>query len=263
MLPNFSEGKLNLFDTFFTALYTMPLEQAVLWSLLGNVLMFAAALLVGEILVRRYHDKPNSPPPEPISRPEILFALLCVILNALVAVIGIVLWRADIIHLRPNSDILATVTDVVVLIVLMDFGMYVFHRVAHHPLLYPIIHLTHHLYENPRPLTLFVLNPFEVLVLIVVIWLSQASQVAIVIYLAFNLIFGLVGHLGVEPAPDAWLKLPVIRTISTSTFHAEHHHDKAHNFGFYTVIWDRLFGTLSPEYARDFGRANSERSLAD
>ncbi len=251
---------MNLFNDFFTALYTMPLEQAAFWSLLGNVVMFAAALLAGEVLVRRYHNKPNSLPPEPISRQEIMFALLCVVLNALVAVVGIILWRADIIHLRPNGDVLSTFIDVVVLIVLMDFGMYVFHRVAHHPLLYPIIHLTHHLYENPRPLTLFVLNPFEVLgfgaLLIVVIGLSQASQVAIVIYLAFNLIFGLVGHLGVEPAPDAWLKLPVIRTISTSTFHAEHHHDKTHNFGFYTVIWDRLFGTLSPEYAQDFERAN-------
>ncbi len=254
---------MNLFNDFFTALYTMPMEQAVFWSLLGNVIMFAAALLAGELLVRHYHNKPNSAPPEPISRQEILLALLCVVLNALVAVVGIIFWRAGIINLRPNGDILATTVDVLVLIILMDFGMYVFHRAAHYPLLYPIIHLTHHLYENPRPLTLFVLNPFEVLgfgaLLIVVIWFSQASQVAIVIYLAFNLIFGLVGHLGVEPAPDAWLKLPVIRSISTSTFHAEHHHDKAHNFGFYTVIWDRLFGTLSPEYAQDFGRANSTR----
>lgn len=251
---------MNLFSDFFTALYSMPMEQAVFWSLLGNVVMFAAALLAGELLVRRYHDKPNSALPEPISRQEILLALLCVVLNALVAVVGIVLWRAGIINLRPSGDVLATTVDVFVLIILMDFGMYVFHRAAHYPLLYPIIHLTHHLYENPRPLTLFVLNPFEVLgfgaLLIVVIWFSQASQLAIVIYLAFNLIFGLVGHLGVEPAPDAWLKLPVIRSISTSTFHAEHHHDKAHNFGFYTVIWDRLFGTLSPEYAQDFGRAN-------
>jgi lathosterol oxidase len=252
---------MNLFNEFFSALYTMPIEQAALWSLLGNVVMFVAALVAGEVLVRRYHDKANSAPPEPISRQELVFAAVCVVLNALVAVVGIVLWRAGIIQLRADGGLVPLLVDVVVLIVLMDFGMYVFHRVAHHPLLYPIIHLTHHLYENPRPLTLFVLNPFEVLgfgaLLIVVIWLSQASQLGIVIYLAFNLIFGLVGHLGVEPAPDAWLKLPIIRTISTSTFHAEHHHDKAHNFGFYTVIWDRLFGTLSPDYVQDFVRANN------
>lgn len=252
---------MNLFSTFFEQLYTMPLWQAVFWSVLGNVVMFGLSLLVGEWLVRVYHNKPVAEPPPPISREEILLALLCVALNALVAIIGIVLWRAGIIQLRPNGDALSTVVDVVLLILLMDFGMYAFHRVAHHPLLFPIIHLTHHKYENPRPLTLFVLNPFEVLgfgaLLIVVILLSQASQAGIVIYLIFNLVFGLIGHLGVEPAPPAWLKLPLLRYISTSTFHAEHHQDKGHNFGFYTLLWDRLFGTLSPEYAQDFSRATA------
>ncbi len=258
---------MNPFNDFFAALYTMPIERAIMWSVLGNVVMFAAALVLGEMLVRRYQDKPTSAVPDAISRQEILLALLCVVLNALVAVIGIILWRAGIIQLRPDGNLLAKAADVIILIGLMDLGMYVFHRMAHHPVLYPIIHLTHHLYENPRPLTLFVLNPFEVLgfgaLLIVVILVTQASQIGIVIYLAFNLIFGLIGHLGVEPAPGAWLKLPIVRTISTSTFHAEHHHDKAHNFGFYTVIWDRLFGTLSPEYAQDFGRANGEGAVID
>jgi Delta7-sterol 5-desaturase len=70
-----------------------------------------------------------------------------------------------------------------------------------------------------------------------------------------NVLFGLVGHLGVEPFPKAWVRLPLIRLISTSTFHAEHHGDRHHNFGFYTLIWDRLFGTISPDYLRDFERA--------
>lgn len=251
-------------NDFFSALYTMPFEQAVFWSLLGNLAMFVLALVTGAYLVRRYHDKPNSASPEPISRQEVGLAVMCVLLNTLVAVVGVALWRAQVIQLRPNAELWAIVLDVLILIGLMDLGMYIFHRIAHHPLLYPIIHLTHHRYENPRPLTLFVLNPFEVLgfgaLLIVVIWLSHASQAAIVIYLAFNLIFGLIGHLGVEPAPSAWVKLPVIRGISTSTFHAEHHHDKAHNFGFYTVIWDWLFGTLSPDYAQDFQQANTKHS---
>lgn len=253
------ERAMTFLNEFFAALYTIPLEQAVVWALAGNVVMFAAVLFAGEVLVRVFHDRANSPPPEPLSRQEIMLALVCVALNTLVAVIGIILWRAGIIQLHPNDGVLATLVDVAILTLLMDLGMYGFHRIAHHPVLYPVIHLTHHLYENPRPLTLFVLNPFEVLgfgaLLILVILVVQASQLAIVIYLAFNLIFGLIGHLGVEPAPGRWLKLPLLRYVSTSTFHAEHHHDKGYNFGFYTVIWDKLFGTLSPEYQRDFTRA--------
>lgn len=253
---------INALDSFFAALYTMPMEQAALIALAGNVAMFALALAVGEALVRAFHDRANSEPPPPLSRQEVLLAGLCVLLNSAVAVAGIVLWRAGVIQLRAAGNLLTVALDVVILIMAMDFGMYVFHRAAHHPALFRIIHLTHHLYENPRPLTLFVLNPFEVLgfgaLLIVVITVAQASALAIVIYLAFNLIFGLVGHLGVEPAPNAWVRLPVIRYISTSTFHAEHHHDRGHNFGFYTLVWDRLFGTLSPEYVRDFSRATGQ-----
>lgn len=243
------------------SLYTLPLEQAAFWATLGNVLMFAFALVAGEWLIRRNHDHRVSPAPEPISRMEIGLAALCVILNSLVAVIGIIIWRAGGIQLRPYGEYnaLTVLLDTVVLFFAMDFAMYLFHRVAHLPILYPLLHRTHHRYENPRPLTLFVLNPFEVLgfgaLWILVVMLYHSSIEGILLYLAFNLIFGLVGHLGVEPMPGRWVKLPVLRYISTSTFHAEHHMDKGHNYGFYTLIWDRLFGTLSPDYLRDFTNA--------
>jgi sterol desaturase/sphingolipid hydroxylase (fatty acid hydroxylase superfamily) len=151
------------------------------------------------------------------------------------------------------------------LFVAMDFAMYVFHRIAHYPLLYPLAHRTHHAYESPRPLTLFVLNPIEVLGF-GTLWLMLISGYAssiegVLVYLAFNLAFGLVGHLGVEPAPATWLRLPVLRYVTTSTFHAEHHMDRYHNFGFYLLVWDRLFGTLSPDYAADFGRASEAPAI--
>src|SRR4029453_6504341 len=99
--------------------------------------------------------------------------------------------------------------------------MYVFHRVAHLPILYPLIHDTHHRFENPRPLTLFVLNPFETLgfgvLWLIVITIYSSSFVAMISYLTLNVAFGLMGHLGVEPFPRRWLELPVIRYISTST----------------------------------------------
>jgi len=108
-----------------------------------------------------------------------------------------------------------------------------------------IIHRTHHLYENPRPLTLFVLNPFEVL------------GFGALAGCADHLSLRRAGHLSVEPMPRRWIKTSLARYISTSTFHAEHHLDKDHNYGFYTLIWDRLFGTLSPEYLHDFESATS------
>jgi len=93
----------------------MPLEHAALWSVIGNVAMFAAALVLGEVLVLRYRLKSNSPSPEPVSRHEISLALICVMLNSLVAVAGLFLWRARIIRLRPDADLLPLLLDVTIL----------------------------------------------------------------------------------------------------------------------------------------------------
>src|SRR5262249_38061749 len=74
------------------------------------------------------------------------------------------------------------------------------------------------------------------------------------VYLVLNVAFGTVGHLGGEPLPARWSDIPVLRYLAGSTFHARHHQALATNFGFYTVIWDSLFGTLHPYCWRQFGR---------
>lgn len=253
---------MQLVIDLMNALYTMPLEAAALWALVENVLLFAVALAMGHFLVMWNKERLVAEPPPPLTRAEVVLAASCIVLNSVVTVAGIALWRAGIVRVRLDFGVVAAVVDTIILFFAMDFAMYLFHRVAHHPALYPIIHRTHHLFENPRPLTLFVLNPFEVLgfgaLWLVVLVIYPSGIVGILIYLTLNLAFGLVGHLGVEPMPNGWVKTPLLRYISTSTFHAEHHLDKDHNYGFYTLIWDRVFGTLSPEYLRNFESATAQ-----
>lgn len=257
-----------LHDLLQTLFATPPLLTACLWATLGNSAMFGLALGIGELLVRTHRHKRLVPPPPPSTRREFGLALGCVCLNSVVAYIGIVLWRTGIIHLRPAAHVTlgSILLDVLVLGMAMDCAMYGLHRLAHAPRLFPLIHWTHHRYVSPRPLTLFVLNPCEVLgfgaLWLVVITAYHASAAGILLYLACNLLFGIVGHLGVEPAPRQWIKLPLLRYITTSTLHAEHHSTPAYNFGFYTLIWDRVFGTLAPEYVGDFERAQSAPSHA-
>ncbi|HLY25414.1 MAG TPA: sterol desaturase family protein [Aggregatilineales bacterium] len=246
--------------TMIETLKTMPLPLAVLCGVAWNIAMFLGTLIIGHYLVIRFKDCAVTAEPPPISRRELWFVASCVILNSLVTIAGIMLWRADIIHVHFSLDLMVVV-DTLVLLFAMDFAMYVLHRVAHYPLIFRIVHETHHRYENPRPLTLFVLNPLETVsfgvLWLVVVTVYTSSVYGIVIYLTLNLAFGLMGHLGVEPFPGIWPRLPLVRLISTSTFHAEHHQDKGHNFGFYTLIWDRLFGTLSPDYLEDFDSATA------
>jgi sterol desaturase/sphingolipid hydroxylase (fatty acid hydroxylase superfamily) len=142
--------------------------------------------------------------------------------------------------------------DFVVLVLMMDAAMYVMHRVAHAPFLYTRLHAPHHRYVHARPLTLFVLSPLEVLGF-GALWLGvcvayESSWLGMLLYLAFNTLWGVLGHLGVEPFPEGWVRWPVLGRIATTTFHARHHLESDSNFGFYTLLWDRLFGTLALPY---------------
>jgi lathosterol oxidase len=83
----------------------------------------------------------------------------------------------------------------------------------------------------------------------------------VVIYVGLNLYYGLVGHLGVELYPRWWAGHRLFGVFTTCTFHDQHHRDPAYNHGFYTTLWDRLFGTLHPNYQREFLSNTERRSL--
>jgi sterol desaturase/sphingolipid hydroxylase (fatty acid hydroxylase superfamily) len=105
---------------------------------------------------------------------------------------------------------------------------------------------------------LFVLNPAENIAF-GLLWLGVISMytfswTGISIYLLLNVVSGTIGHLGVEPFPDSWLRWPGLRVLAGGSFHAQHHQDIEHNYGFYTLIWDRLFGTIRPDYRETFGK---------
>jgi lathosterol oxidase len=239
----------------------MHLPAAAFWLLVGNIILFLFALVFGHVLLFIYRDHRVVEPPQAVELPEIVWATLCVLLNTLVTIAGWWLWRHGIIVIRRQVDY-RVAEDVVVLLISMDLLMYLFHRVAHLPWIYPWMHQTHHHYDKPRPLNLFVLNPFEVLGF-GVLWLALItvctfSWWGIILYLLLNVLFGTIGHLGVEPLPRIWMRLPILRHIGTSTFHSRHHQNRDVNFGFYTDIWDRLFRSLYKRYDQTFGRIDDE-----
>jgi sterol desaturase/sphingolipid hydroxylase (fatty acid hydroxylase superfamily) len=101
---------------------------------------------------------------------------------------------------------------------------------------------------------LFVLHPLEVLAFgglwICVLLCKAFALEGMLLYLIFNTTFGVIGHLGLEPLPKRWLELPLLRNLGSSSFHAQHHQDPNVNFGFYTLVWDRLFRSLAPASLR-------------
>ncbi len=77
-------------------------------------------------------------------------------------------------------------------------------------------------------------------------------------YLFLNVAFGTIGHLGVGPFLG---RIPIINYIARSSFHAQHHQDMNHNFGFYSIVWDRLFGTLRARLPQTIRQNTTRRNL--
>lgn len=239
-------------------LRTVPLGQATVAFLVLNVAVAALTVALGEWLMRRFTHRRVAPEAPPLQREEFVLTAACVLINTAVTLAGLLLWRMGWIRFRLDWGP-RVLLDLAVLVVMMDLGMYLLHRVAHAPWLYGWLHAPHHRYDRARPLTLFVLNPLEVFGF-GALWLTacvlyEASWAAMLLYLVFNTLWGVLGHIGVEPFPDGWVRWPVVRSIVTTTFHARHHLDPTHHYGFYTLLWDRLFGTLVPDYQASFARS--------
>lgn len=233
------------------AFSTMSVAQAAFWLFMQNLLQFALCLFAGHLCIKWFEKHRIGESPEPLEKRELALAFSCVLLNSVVALTGWYLWRRGIIVIHNDISVF-TIIDVIVLLLMMDFLMYVTHRICHHKLFFSWVHGTHHLYSRPRPLSLFVLNPLEVFgfgaLWLVVLSIYHSSWAAIVVYLLLNAAWGTIGHIGVEPMPKFWPKIPLLGRLSTSTFHSQHHRLEDKNFGFYTDVWDRLFGTVHPPY---------------
>lgn len=233
----------RLFDWFAS----FSLTEWVVFSVAGNFAVFGASVVLCVWIHRAFGEKRLFEKAQPVTRGDVMLAVVATLLNSLVAVVGWMLWKAGWITIT-HPGWWRTVVDVVVFLLAMDLGMYMSHRLAHHRWLYPWIHARHHTHVSVNAISLFVLNPFEVLgfggLMLVVMMMLPLSGTAVLAYLTLNVFFGTLGHAGVEPFPAAWGRSRVLREIGSSSFHAGHHQTPARNFGFYTQVWDRLFGTL-------------------
>jgi lathosterol oxidase len=225
-------------------------QEALLLFLVENLLVLLLALAFGYLLQAAFGRKRAlGPVHHPITGTEYRFATYTLLLNTGVTFAGFWLWRQGFITIREDFSY-RILLDFVVLFIGMDLLMYVFHYAIHHSPLYHLVHAEHHAYPEPQPIDLFVLHPIETLgfggLWLLLMAVYPAHFLAIVAYLTVNVLFGVLGHSGVEPFPAAWDRSPLFKYLGSSGFHFQHHQDDSHNFGFYTSIWDRLFGTFAP-----------------
>jgi sterol desaturase/sphingolipid hydroxylase (fatty acid hydroxylase superfamily) len=114
------------------------------------------------------------------------------------------------------------------------------------------VHKVHHLSTNPSALASLAFHPLEALLeaagVIVMIVLIAPPLPSVVAFGLLAFAFNVLGHLGYEIVPRRILASRIGRWINSSTSHNLHHRAFKSNFGLYTLIWDRLFGTIDARY---------------
>jgi lathosterol oxidase len=215
----------------------------IIFSLISNAFLYLFSIGFYLFVDKTCRKNKIQTTDHPFLKSDLYLSFLTLILNSVVMLIGVFLWKLGWITLDESKTVLLLLIEIIAIILVMDLLMYVFHYLVHHPFIYKILHKKHHEHTSTNFLSLFVLHPFETLgfglMMIFVFMWYDFSIFSITIYLFINLIWGTVGHLNREFFPKWTEQL----YLGSTKFHNQHHLNEQKNFGFYTVIWDRMFGT--------------------
>lgn len=142
--------------------------------------------------------------------------------------------------------------SVPIALLLHDAYFYWTHRLLHHPRVMSLWHAVHHKSHNPSPLAALAFHPVEALVnamgVIVIFTVLPMHIAALAAFGVLSFAFNVLGHLGYELYPQWLMTSAAGRWLNSATSHNLHHRAYKYQFGLYTLIWDRLCGTLHPHY---------------
>lgn len=147
------------------------------------------------------------------------------------------------------------------LFIMHDFYFYLIHRLMHHQSVFKYIHLVHHQSTNPSPWAAYAFHPLEAIVeqgIVVIFYFTLPIHIThLAVFFLFSIIYNVYGHLGYELYPKGFNKSILGKWINTSVNHNQHHQYFKGNYGLYTLIWDRLFGTIRKDYDLQFEEVKS------
>jgi sterol desaturase/sphingolipid hydroxylase (fatty acid hydroxylase superfamily) len=148
-----------------------------------------------------------------------------------------------------------------------DLYFYAVHRLMHVDVVYRWVHATHHRSTAPNPLTAFAFNPIEGGLtggfLPIFLSVFEVHRESLALIGSFQPLMSIFVHCGHELLPRWWYRVPLTSWLLTTRFHDEHHRlPEGRNYGGFTTLWDRLFGTLSPGFQQAPQARAARRSRA-
>jgi sterol desaturase/sphingolipid hydroxylase (fatty acid hydroxylase superfamily) len=157
--------------------------------------------------------------------------------------------------LRPLPGLLGWALSLALSMVLFDAWFYWLHRLIHTRPLYARIHRWHHMTATPvawsnnsdRLLDNLFLQSYW----LVAHFLVPAAPAVLLAHKLYDQITGIVGHSGYEHG-GIWCRPP--SPLVGVTHHDQHHRHFRCNYATHFTWWDRLMGTLHPDYDAALGR---------
>jgi sterol desaturase/sphingolipid hydroxylase (fatty acid hydroxylase superfamily) len=131
-----------------------------------------------------------------------------------------------------------------------DLYFYALHRLMHWGPVYRLVHAHHHRSTAPNPLTAFSFHPLEGVLtggfLPVFLAAFEVHRESLALIGGFQPLMSIYVHCGHELAPRFWRRARATRWLLTPLFHDLHHQRFHCNYGGFTTLWDRAFGTDGP-----------------
>jgi len=189
---------------------------------------------------------------------DILYSLITILIFATVAALVFEVFRPYTALFQPWAKYgrFYYFLTFPIMLLIHDAYFYLIHRFMHQPKLFRIIHKIHHLSTNPSPWTAYAFHPVEALleagIIPLIAFTLPVHPSALGIFLLFQFFFNVYGHLGYELYPRGFQNSWIGRWVNTGVAHNQHHQFFHGNYGLYTLIWDRLFGTLRSDYEEKF-----------
>lgn len=148
-------------------------------------------------------------------------------------------------------------------VLLHDTYFYWAHRAMHMRWLFRRVHRLHHRSRTPTPWAAYAFAPpeavLEAAIMPIAALLLPMHELTAFLFVTHMIARNVVGHAGVELFPRWWLRVPLLRLVTTTTHHDLHHSHGGCNFGLYFTWWDQWMNTEHPDYTRRFLAAAANR----
>lgn len=212
----------------------------------------------GRLASRRLGPGPAS---DVQARREVLYSLGTLAIFGLTGVLMYVMARTGVSQLYSDNRYGTAwfILSIPVMLIIHDTYFYWTHRFMHWKRVFKYVHRVHHLSHDPSPLAAYSFHPLEAVIeagiapLIALV--LPVHRTAFLIFITFQLLMNVLGHLGFELYPRGFLRSPWGWIFNTTTHHHQHHQKTNWNFGLYFNVWDRLMGTNHTRYAETFAAA--------